>query len=373
MKVLVCIPCLLTGGTEIQTLSLVNALIAAGHTVTVACYFEWTEAMVSRYRASGAEVRSLSAEGVRPQGIKATATHLWKGLKPVVKEMRPEIAHIQYMAPGAIPILILRALGVKNIVATAHTGGDIYTPGGLKLISMVNNRLIRAWQCITLRAENSFFGSSKMFNTDISLKRHGNHFTIYNSLPSYISVRKETRTFDAGITIGVVSRLEPIKGMDMVIPAFAEVHKAHPNTRLLIVGDGSQRELMEGQVYESGLADYVEFVGRQGQDALQDYYDSIDVLLVPSRSEGVGLTAIEGMARGCVVVASDTGGLPEVVTVDSGILFKSEDTNNLHAKLMSVLSSPEILKKLSAAAIQRAETFSTERYNAQIRALYGKI
>ena len=59
MNVLVCIPCLLTGGTEIQTLSLVQALVIAGHNVTVACYFEHTPEMIRRYEESGATVKLL--------------------------------------------------------------------------------------------------------------------------------------------------------------------------------------------------------------------------------------------------------------------------------------------------------------------------
>ena len=66
-------------------------------------------------------------------------------------------------------------------------------------------------------------------------------------------------------------------------------------------------------VYKTVSYTHLKFVGRQEQAALQSYYDKIDVLLMPSSSEGFGLTAIEGMARGCVLVASNTGGLPEVV------------------------------------------------------------
>ncbi|MCM1310991.1 MAG: glycosyltransferase family 4 protein, partial [Bacteroides sp.] len=121
MRVLVCIPCLMTGGTEIQTLSLVEALVGDGHTVGVACYFEHAPEMADRYRRVGAEVILLSPEGVRPVGIRATIAHLWRGLRGAVKGFRPDAAHVQYMAPGALPVIILKALGVKKIIATTHT------------------------------------------------------------------------------------------------------------------------------------------------------------------------------------------------------------------------------------------------------------
>lgn len=242
MKVLVCIPCLLTGGTEIQTLSLVQALVASGHSVDVACYFEFTDAMVRRYQNAGARVHLLSSAGVRPVGVKAVTKSLYSGLRRVVLEVRPDVAHVQYMAPGAIPILILRWLGIRKIVATAHTGGDIYSPNGLKLLHLLNNRFLSAFQCITERAEASFFGDSRLFDDSVRLKRRGNHFTIYNNLPSYIECRNQPRTAENTLTVGVVSRLEHIKGMDLVVPAFAEaVRQSGGDLRLLVVGDGTLR------------------------------------------------------------------------------------------------------------------------------------
>lgn len=378
MRVLVCIPCLLTGGTEIQTLSLVKALRTAGHDVCVACYFEYSPGMVEQYENAGAQVRLLSADGKRPGGIRATTSHLYKGLKSAVKEFQPDVAHVQYMAPGAIPIFILRWLGVKKIIATAHTGGDIYSPRGLKLVRWINNRLLTAFQCITERAERSFFGSSSLFSETSQLKqhKHGNHFTIYNNLPSYISIRETAKEFDDSqpVTIGVVSRLEPIKGMDLVVKAFDEVHRVYPNTKLLVVGDGSLRGSMESEVKDAVLEDSVEFAGRQPQNMLESYYDRIEILLMPSRSEGFGLTAVEGMARGCVPVVSDTGGLPEVVRngID-GLLHRKEDVKDMAAKICSVIEDREMKKRLTEGACRRAAVFSTERYNGLIDELYRGV
>lgn len=372
MKVLVCIPGLLTGGTEIQTLSLLEALVAAAHKVVVVCYFEYADQMVDRYRQAGAIVELLSPNGKRPIGIKNTAVSLWRGLRRIVKQYKPDVAHVQYMAPGALPILVLRAIGIKNIIATAHTSADIYP--SLKQIHWLNKHILTAFQCITLKAEASFFGNASLFSNDTKLKKHSNHFTIYNNLPSYIELADTPRK-GTPKTIGVVSRLERIKGMDMVVPAFAEIYKYHPSMRLLIVGDGSQRDFMEKQVQNAGLPkESVQFVGRQGQDKLQSFYDLIDILLMPSRSEGFGLTAIEGMARGCVPVVSNTGGLPEVVEDGvSGLLHSTESVDDMAAKIESVVDNPNLFEQLSFGAYNRAHDFSKELYNKQIEQLYDKL
>ena len=371
MKVLVCIPCLLTGGTEIQTLNLVQALVEGGHEVTTVCYFEFSPEMVQRYEQAGSKVKLLSSNGTRPVGVWHTLTLLFKGLRRVVKSCHPDVAHVQYMAPGAIPIFILRLLGVKKIIATTHTAADIYP--NLRLLHFVVKHILVAFQCITLRAEESYFGSSTLYSEAYELRKKGNHFTIYNALSAYIKPAEEAKEYHSTLQIGVVSRLELIKGMDLVVPAFANVHRKYPHTHLLVVGDGGQRELMERQCDEYGVKEVATFVGRKGQDELQSYYDEIDILLMPSRSEGFGLTAIEGMARGCVVVASNVGGLPEVVSEDSGVLFESESIENLTQKINDLIESSDSLMLFSKQSRKRVELFSSDRFSQNIQNLYRKL
>lgn len=371
MKALICIPCLLTGGTEIQTLSIVRSLVGGGHNVTTVCYFEFSELMVNNYRKAGSEVVCLQKEGLRIGG-KAVVPFLYKGLKSVVKQFRPDIVHVQYMAPGAIPIFILRLLGVKNIITTAHTAADIYP--NLSLVHFIQKCLVRAFTCITQKAEDSFFGSSQLYGENTILKRR-NHFTIYNTLPQYIQIRNNEKLFDNDIlTIGVVSRLEKIKGMDFVIPAFAEVIKHGYKVKLLVVGDGSLKKEMEKQSVEFSVSDYIEWRGRTEQSKLQECYDKIDILLMPSRSEGFGLTAIEGMARGCIPVVSDTGGLPEVVQDNiSGLLHKNGDIKDLADKIVFLCKNRKMLVSLSKKAVERAKDFEFDKFSKLINDLYSKL
>lgn len=371
-NVLICIPCLLTGGTEIQTYSLIEALIAANYHPIVACYFEYSPSMVERYRATGATVELMNKDGKRTIGVWTTLKHLWNGFRRIIKKHSPQIAHVQYMAPGAMPIVVLRALGMKHIISTAHTSADIYP--SLKQIHWLSQYILTAFQCITLKAETSFFGNCNLFSESMHLRGHGNHFTIYNNLPSYITPATNPRK-GSPQTIGVVSRLEKIKGMDLVIPAFAHIYRSHPEMRLLVVGDGSLRELMEQQIGEYKIPDSaVIFTGQQSQEFLQDYYDKIDILLMPSRSEGFGLTAIEGMARGCVPVVADTGGLPEVIEDGiSGRLHKSGNWESIVPVLEELIISSEQFRLYSSEALNRAMIFSSERYKMLISSLYNKI
>ena len=105
------------------------------------------------------------------------------------------------MAPGAIPIFLLRLLGMKNIIATTHTAADIYP--NLRLIHFVQKYCV----CVHLYhyacGKVSFFGSAELYNSSTILKKR-NHFTIYNALPPYIHIREEQKSFSDGqITLEV--------------------------------------------------------------------------------------------------------------------------------------------------------------------------
>lgn len=413
MKALICIPCLLTGGTEIQTLNTVQALVQGGNDVTVACYFEHSPEMVARYREAGAKVELFSPEGKRTTGYRSIK-FLYKHLRRTVKQVRPDVTHVQYMAPGATVILLLWLMGVKNIIATAHTAADIYKD--LRLIHFIQRHCVRAFTCITKLAEKSFFGTSQLYTPKTELKKR-NHFTIHNCLTrneergtrkgfafdntncDWSQVARElscpagrkqrvlsteqrgTKSLNANretlivnrFTLGVVSRLEKIKGMDLVVPAFAKVLKEHPNTQLIIVGDGSLRTTMEQQAIELECANEITWVGRQPQEELNKWYSQMDIVLMPSRSEGFGLTAIEAMSNGCVMVASNVGGLPEVVRDGvCGLLHRSEDIKDMADKISLLISDEDKYKSLQAQSLSEVEKYSFERYAELMNDLYNK-
>ena len=377
MKVLICIPCLLTGGTEIQTLNTMHALIQGGHNVTVACYFEHTPDMVARYQKAGAKVVLFSPEGIRSTGWRSII-FLYKNLRRIIKQVRPDATHVQYMAPGATVILLLWLMGIKNIITTAHTPADIYK--NLRLIHFIQRHCVRAFTCITELAEQSFFGTSQLYTPETKLKKR-NHFTIHNCLSidnSLMAIdNSKLYTLNSKLncfTLGVVSRLEKIKGMDLVVPAFAEVLKQHPDTRLIVVGDGTLRSAMEQQAIELGCNDNITWAGRQPQEELEKWYSQMDIVLMPSRSEGFGLTAIEAMANGCVVVASNIGGLPEVVHDKiCGLLHRSEDITDMADKISSLISDETTYNQLRTQSLSEVEKYSFERYSKLIRNLYEQI
>ena len=370
-SVLIGIPCLKTGGTEMQTLRLVEALTEGGYHCVTVCYFEYDYPMVQTFEKAGSRVVCLSAYGKRPTGIRNVYRFLKTGLKRVVEEYRPKIAHIQYMAPGAIPVTVLQRLGVRTIVATLHTDADIYR--NLRLIHFLQRHCVTAFTCVTEAAERSFFGNSQLFNNDTKLRKH-NHFTIHNCLAPDFTPADNVGELPHSV-IGIVARLVPIKGVDLVMPAFAKVLEKHPECRLLIVGDGKERTAMERQQAELGIGpEKTEWVGTTEHRKLHEYYSRMSLVWMPSRSEGFGLSAIEAMAQGRAVVASATGGLCEIIDDgNDGILFRKGDADDMAAKTIALLDDIQRLQTLSANALQKAKQFSFDNYKTSILTLYSKL
>lgn len=409
-NVLIVIPHLGVGGTEIQTLNTVRALVLGGYKVTVLCLFRHIASVVADYENCGAKIYCACPQyndyGIAiayPKHLKLFL-FLYKHLKEVIKREKIDIVHVQYMSPASSVILVLRfLLFQRNIIVTSHTMADIYK--NLSLVHFIQKHCARVFTCITERAERSFFGTSQLYTPEMVLGRR-NHFTIYNALPAQMRCNdndNENENYAAELQVncddsqvnapcavkgqeltansqepntklGVVSRLEPIKGMDLVVPALAEVLKVHPDTLLLVVGDGSLRASMEQQAVELGCADHIRFVGRQPQEELPQWYGQMDIVLMPSRSEGFGLTAIEAMACGCVMVASDTGGLPEVVRDGiCGLLHRTEDVTDMASKISTLIGDPALYTKLRAQSLVEVEKYSFERYAALMNDFYNKL
>jgi glycosyltransferase involved in cell wall biosynthesis len=162
--------------------------------------------------------------------------------------------------------------------------------------------------------------------------------------------------------------------MDLVVPAFAKIKAKHPSSTLIVVGDGTLKDKMQLQAEEFNCSQAITWTGRQPQQLLSKWYRSMDVVLMPSRSEGFGLTAIEAMAQGCVVVASNVGGLPEVVKDGKvGLLHKPEDVIDIADKVNLLIENPKRWSELSRTAIDYVQRFSMSAFQKLITDLYSKI
>jgi glycosyltransferase involved in cell wall biosynthesis len=159
-----------------------------------------------------------------------------------------------------------------------------------------------------------------------------------------------------------LGRLVSLKGLTLILQAARRLQDESYNFRLKFIGDGPELAELKGLAAKLGLSERVEFTGFLSGAALDAAMNEAAVVLMPSIwEETAGLSAIEQMMRGRVVIASDIGGLGEVVG-DAGLRFPTGDAEALARCMKSLLDHPEMITLLGAAARLRAhQLFSEQR------------
>lgn len=177
---------------------------------------------------------------------------------------------------------------------------------------------------------------------------------------------------DAWLAV-VVGRFSPEKGIDVFIEAFSRVAFGSQNTHAILVGDGQDHRMLERKVRELGIKNRVHFVGYTNTPG--DFMIDADIIVLPSRSEGMPNVALEAMALGKPVIGTVVGGIPEIVkNGNSGLLVSSEDAEELASAMLKVLNNKRLSKRLSQGGLVRIrDHFSIERRSEKVFSIYCKL
>jgi glycogen(starch) synthase len=223
------------------------------------------------------------------------------------------------------------------------------TEGWVKSLRGVILTFVRRWLCQQARSN---IAVSYHVAERIKLPRTR---TIYHGIAdSGPAPRNETYTVNLPLQIGYVGRLVSEKGLPLLLEAAKRLEDGNFPFHLTIVGDGPDRRELEVMTQRLGLQARTTFLGELTGPGLEDAVRSLQVVVMPSRwEETAGLAAIEQMMRGGVVIATDIGGLSEVVG-DAGLKFSAGDSGALYSCLRQVLEDPSLGASLGSAARARA-------------------
>jgi len=177
-------------------------------------------------------------------------------------------------------------------------------------------------------------------------------------------------------TIGYLGRLEPYKGVQDLLQAVALLARQEPLVRLTIAGDGGYRSTLENEARSLGISERVVWRGDLRGADKEEWFRSIDVLAVPSNMwENFGLVALEAQTRGRPVVATNFGGLPDVVQDgETGRLVPVSDPPKLAEALGATLADRDRSAAWAREGRRRAlERFTPELHVERLLAVYGAV
>jgi PEP-CTERM/exosortase A-associated glycosyltransferase len=210
----------------------------------------------------------------------------------------------------------------------------------------------------------------------IAIVPNGVDTRVFTPQPADVSLAERLGISGGCFVVGFIGSMRRLEGLELAIDAFKEVHRREPRARLVVVGEGPERARLQARAAQAGLDDIVLFIGQVPHDQVLRYYSVMDVLLYPRIDTLINqsvtpLKPLEAMALGKVCLASDVGGLTELVDDNrTGLLFAAGDVRDMTEKILRLASDSALRVRLSA---QAQATVRQEREWSAIAARYRDI
>jgi glycosyltransferase involved in cell wall biosynthesis len=201
---------------------------------------------------------------------------------------------------------------------------------------------------------------------------------VYNGIASeFFAVRRENIPAD-GIKLFAYGRLEPQKGIDILLKSLALVLnslKRNQKVHLTIAGSGPYQEEYEKLAENLGVSQNVSFIGWSGLAQLTQLLSEASLCVLPSRVESFGLTVGEAMAAGVPTISTNTSSIPEIITDgETGLLVPPEDPDALAERILYAINNPSEMNKVAYAGREKIrECFTWERIAEKYCATYGSL
>ena len=293
----------------------------------------------------------------------------------VVKYEKLDIIHAHYAIPHAISAYlardILKPKQDLKIVTTLH-GTDITLIGLEPSFHPIIRHSLEQSDAVTAVSQYLCEKTNQNFNTSKNIEKIPNFVdTNLYRYHSYPKLKRKIAPNGEKILIHV-SNFRPVTRVMDVIKIFGEVIQSFP-AKLLLVGDGPDRAEAEMACRELGICDHVRFLGKQL--SFVELLCISDIFLLPSQSESFGLSGLEAMSCGVPVVASNIGGIPELVEHgETGFVAEMGDVSRMAKYVCELFDNPKKLKAFSENSRQRTlELFDSKVVIPQYEALYDRM
>ncbi len=336
-------------GLEEHVLSLLEELDPGRFSLGLACPSLLIDAMQS-------ELGSLPVELFPIDPIRWSRPRLVARLWKTLRSFRPHIVHCHLFRATFVAAPLARLAGVPVVVETYH-GAEIWRRD--RLGSFLPDRFIASFVdrviAVSAAAANFLVERKGIHRDQIEVIANGRDLSIFTPISTEIRSRKrrELGIPEDAPVLGVIGRLEEQKGHEYLLEAMPRILQDRPGVRLLLLGDGALRQRLHTQAKALGIDSSVVFAGFQNPVA--PYVGASDIVVLPSLYEGLPLAAIEAAAMGKAVIASDIGGMDEVVVDgETGILVPPANAETLADAALRLLREPALAQRFGNAALKRA-------------------
>ncbi len=293
-------------------------------------------------------------------------------LVDTVKLHKIDLLHVHYAIPhayaGYMAKKMLEEEGISLPMVTTLHGTDITLVGNHEFYKPAVTFSINKSDVVTSVSQSLKDDTNRLFTVEDDIKVVPNFIDMAKHNPSFTDCQRELMAEPQERIVTHISNLRKVKRVTDVIEVFDRIQKKIP-AKLLMVGEGPEKEACEELCIKKGIKNKVVFLGNSSE--IGKILCFSDLFLLPSEKESFGLAALEAMASGVPVISSNAGGLPEVNKNGvSGYLSDVGNIDEMAKNAVSILSSEETLSTFKKQAREIARTFDTKKIVPLYEAVY---
>ncbi len=297
----------------------------------------------------------------------------------IIKKYNPLIVHTHSSKAGLMGRLAAKLAGTPIIVHTPH-GHVFFGYFGIfktklfiifeKLASRITDKIVALTNrekkdhiLFKIAAEDKF--SVIYSGIELNTLKESNFKEKQN-------LKKELGIPENSLIVGTAGRLVPVKGPEFLVKASKYIISKYPDTYFMFTGDGPLEQDLKRKALEMGISDNIIFLGWRND--LVKIISIYDVFVLPSLNEGMGRVLVEAMALGKSIVASNVGGIPDlVIHGKNGFLIPPKNSKKLAKYIQVLLEDKDKREKMGLAGKEMAYNFTSERMVEKIAYLYKKL
>ena len=292
-------------------------------------------------------------------------------LVEVIKLHSIELMHVHYAIPHAYAAYMAKKMledqGIHVPIVTTLHGTDITLVGNHPFYKTAVNFSINKSDIVTCVSASLKRDTLEKFDINNEIEVVPNFIDISKYILQQKRCIVENTESNKLPIITHVSNFRPVKNIKNVVLVFNNIQKEIPS-KLLMIGEGPEKEMAEQLCKELSIENKVEFLGNSNQ--VEKNLCHSDLFLLPSNTESFGLAALEAMASKVAVISSDAGGLSEInIHGETGYLTKPDDIELMSKYATSILKDSSLLEKLKNKAFKMAKAFDINN----IVPIYEKI